>query len=295
MSVLTGGYNHFSHRFLLRINHGCTSGLNCISSMQASPLRCRDAGNFNKGVAAVTMEGQHTAPPCPQFRHVTDKLHKAPDNSWYSSTRPSLHFIGPAGRLRGYLSWGVDAVYHVRILDGIYLSVPEMHVEDICANVLNQPELSYAQAISARLDTRCSTRLARMLYHCHRAPRSIGNRSIGYAQKKLRPLRDAQRNLTDPPRSAVMVRLAIFHLVREFAGDTSYQDGSKSDAQMMPRMVHINPHAYGDLSVSVAFRSGPIGVCFSPSSCRVALVHRETIYQTLNKSVLENECKKHMQ
>lgn len=143
-----------------------------LSSMQATPLRCRDAGNFNKGVAAVTMEGQHTAPPRPQFRHVTDKLHKAPDNSWYPSTRPSLNLIGPAGRLRGYLSWGVDAVYHAHIPYRIYLSVPEMHVEDICANVLSQTELSYAPTTSAHLDTICSTRLARMLDH-HDRPRGI--------------------------------------------------------------------------------------------------------------------------
>jgi hypothetical protein len=100
-----------------------------------NPLRCRDAGNFNKGVTAVTMEGQHTAPPYPQFRDVTDKVLKAPDNSWSSSTGSSLNIIGPAGRLRGFFSWGGHAVYHACILNGSYSRVPGMHVKAICASV----------------------------------------------------------------------------------------------------------------------------------------------------------------
>jgi hypothetical protein len=57
-----------------------------------------------------------SAPLYPQFRHATDKVFKAPDNSYHSSTGPSLNHIGPARRLRGWPSWGV----HVMAVERIY-------------------------------------------------------------------------------------------------------------------------------------------------------------------------------
>lgn len=66
--------------------------------MRTTALCCRGAGYLLTGTNAVTMEGSAGAPPYPQFRHVTDKLLKAPDNSSYSSTKPDPKQIGLVGR-----------------------------------------------------------------------------------------------------------------------------------------------------------------------------------------------------
>jgi len=65
--------------------------------MRTTALCCRGAGYLLTGVNAVTMEGLAGAPPYPQFRHVSDKLLKAPDNSSHSSTKPDPKQIGLVG------------------------------------------------------------------------------------------------------------------------------------------------------------------------------------------------------